>query len=98
MENNQNKTEKQANRQGHFDDGRTVSDMSADWMPWNTGIRRKRKKNDKDKNENIRENTKTSKEEYRKLVLGQFLAMLPLFLCVIAAACIVFLLAKLWLK
>ena len=34
----------------------TVSDMSADWMPWNNGIRRRRKK---DKKENQPQKTNT---------------------------------------
>lgn len=98
MEEKKKGDSKNENRSDFFDDGRTVSDMSADWMPWNTGVKKKRKKNDKDKNAKNQADAQTSKEEYKKLVLSQFLAMLPMFLCIIAAACIVFLLAVLWLK
>lgn len=77
----------------------TVSDMSADWMPWNNGIRRRRKK---DKNENQPQKTKSEKKqdkkEYRHIVFAQFLAMLPAILCVACAFAVMALIAYLWLK
>lgn len=89
-------------RRDFIDDDRTVSDMSSEWMPWNSGVR-KRHSRKKVKNAENAENKsgsfiKPDKEEYKKLVRGQFLAALPMFLCVLAAFAIMFLLARLWLK
>lgn len=89
-------------RRDFIDDDRTVSDMSSEWMPWNSGVR-KRHSRKKVKNAENAENksgsfNKPDKEEYKKLVRAQFLAALPMFLCVLAAFAIMFLLARLWLK
>lgn len=88
-------------RRDFIDDDRTVSDMSSEWMPWNSGVRKRHSR--KEKNAENAENksgsfNKPDKEEYKKLVWGQFLAALPMFLCVLAAFAIMFLLARLWLK
>lgn len=78
-----------------YDDGRTVSDMSADWMPWNRGLRgyfgpknRKKRK---------REETKVDKKEFRAAVAGQYLAMLPALLCILTAFALMYFLLRLWL-
>lgn len=89
------------NKRRDFIDDRTVSDMSSEWMPWNSGVRKRHSR--KEKNAENAENKsgsfiKPDKEEYKKLVWGQFLAALPMFLCVLAAFAIMFLLARLWLK
>ena len=88
-------------RRDFIDDDRTVSDMSSEWMPWNSGVRKRhsRKEKDAESAENKSGSfIKPDKEEYKKLVWGQFLAALPMFLCVLAAFAIMFLLARLWLK
>ena len=41
---------------------------------------------------------KVSRKEYWAMVRGAFAAMLPMFLCIIAGALLVVLLAYLWLK
>lgn len=42
--------------------------------------------------------TKPTKKEYRAMVKGMLLAMLPMIMCVLLAFAIVFLLAFIWLK
>ena len=65
------------------DDGRTIADMSFDWMPWNRGIVRRGKRR---------------KRERAARVKGQYLAMLPVLFCIIAAFTLIYLLLRLWLK
>ena len=87
-------------RKEEFDDGHTVTDMSADWMPWNNGIRRhfrQKKAKIPERKESVEEK-KAKKKEYRQLVLAQFLAMLPAMVCVLLAFAAMFLLAYLWLR
>lgn len=83
-----------------IEDDLTVSDMSADWMPWNSGIRRhfrQKKAKIPERKESVEEK-KAKKKEYRQLVLAQFLAMLPAMVCVLLAFAAMFLLAYLWLR
>ena len=88
---------KNNNRNGNrFEENEfTVADMSADWMPWNRGLagqwrRRKSKKK--------QSQPKLDKKEYRAAVKGQYLAMLPMLICIVAAFGLMFLLMRLWLK
>ncbi len=80
----------------YIDDGRTIADMSAEWMPWNRGLSRKKKRSEK------REKNKESKEEqkqtYRAAVKGQYLAMLPVLLCILISFGIMYFLLQLWLS
>ena len=71
------------------------TNMSGDWMPWERGLsgwrtRKKLSKQDKKKN-------KLSKKEYRAVVSGTYLAMLPVFLCVLVAFGLAYLIIALWL-
>lgn len=77
------------------DDGRTVADMSAEWMPWNRGLRGyfgKRRRKTKEKTKNT-----VNKKEFRAAVAGQYLAMLPALLCILAAFTLLYFLLRLWL-
>ena len=77
------------------DDGRTMADMSFDWMPWNRGIVRRGKRR---KRERAARDKKTEKQQFRDAVKGQYLAMLPVLFCIIAAFTLIYLLLRLWLK
>lgn len=78
----------------------TVSDMSADWMPWNNGLRRRPKKDKTGSSvpQKTKSEKKSDRKEYRKIVLAQTLAMLPAILCVACAFAVTALIAYLWLK
>lgn len=76
-------------------DDRTVSDMSAEWMPWNRIGPFQWRRGRKEKKDG---NLKMKKKEFRAAVLGQYLAMLPMFICVIAAFGLMYFLLKLWLS
>lgn len=96
------KNEKDVNSQKgnseQIDEEFTVSDMSADWMPWNRGFgRRPRRKKDGNDSKNKKKKA-IDKKEYRKLVFAQYAAMLPVLLCITAAFMLIILLAFLWLK
>ena len=80
------------------DDGRTIADMSADWMPWNRGIFRKRGERDGRRRKFSNEEKREQKQTYRAAVWAMYKAMLPQLLCIAAAFVIVFLLLMLWLK
>ncbi len=82
-------------RQQYEDDGRTIADMSAEWMPWNRGIFRKNRGERKAAVQS-KEEKKQAKQEYRMAVWAMYRAMLPQILCIIAAFGLVFLLLKLW--
>ena len=76
------------------DDGRTIADMSAEWMPWNRGFRARRaEKRKKSKQEKAEE-----KKVYRAAIAGMYRAILPALICIIAAFGIVYLLMLLWLN
>ena len=47
------------------DDGRTVADMSADWMPWNRGIFRRRGERDGRRRKFSKEEKREQKQTYR---------------------------------
>ena len=78
----------------YIDDGRTVADMSADWMPWNRGFRRRRREA---KRERSKEEIAEAKKTFRAAVKGQYLAMLPFLGCVVAAFALMYFLLRLWL-
>lgn len=79
------------------DDGRTVADMSADWMPWNRGIFRRRGERRERRRRLSREEKLEQKQTYRAAVWAMYRAMLPQIICIIAAFAAVFLLLMLWL-
>ena len=86
-------------RKEEFDDGHTVTDMSADWMPWNRGLKKRRKIKEHDKTDKqSKEDKKAKKKEFRKLVMAQYLALLPAFLCIIIAFAIIYILLRLWIS
>lgn len=69
--------------------------MSGGWMPWEhgfTGWRSRRKLSKQQKKK-----SKADKKEFRSAVAGMYLAMLPMFLCVILAFGLMGLLLALWL-
>lgn len=79
-----------------YDDGRTIADMSSDWLPWNRGLFRRSKSQKKEERKKSVE--KTDKRHFRDMVMGQYLAMLPVLLCILASFTLMFLLLRLWLK
>lgn len=86
-------------RKDDFDDGHTVTDMSADWMPWNRGLKKRRKNNaDEKADKQSVADKKAKKKEFRKLVVAQYLALLPAFLCILIAFAIIFILVRLWIS
>lgn len=66
----------------------TFADMNVEGFGWYDPNRKKKKA----------EKVSVSKKEYRAMVRGAFAAMLPMFLCILSAFAIVFVLAYLWLK
>ncbi len=66
----------------------TVADMNVEGFGWYAPNRKKKKA----------DRVSVSKKEYRAMVRGAFSAMIPMFLCMLAAFAIVFVLAYLWLK
>ena len=96
------KNEKDVNSQKgnseQIDEEFTVSDMSADWMPWNRGFMRRSKRKSGDNDSKNKKKKAIDKKEYRKLVFAQYAAMLPVLLCITAAFMLIILLAFLWLK
>lgn len=74
------------------DDGRTVANMNVDGMPW---YQPNKEENDK-KRKKIEE-LKLSRKEKRAMIMGAYLAYLPMFLCALAAFSIVILLIYIWL-
>lgn len=80
------------------DDGRTIADMSADWMPWNRGIFRRGKTQREKKRKLTAEEKKEQKATYRMAVWEMYKAMLPQLICVAVAFGIVFVLLMLWLS
>lgn len=96
------KNEKDVNSQKgnneQIDEEFTVSDMSADWMPWNRGFMRRPKRKSGDNDSKNKKKKAIDKKEYRKLVFAQYAAMLPVLLCITAAFMLIILLAFLWLK
>ena len=79
-----------------IDDGRTISDMSADWMPWNRGLSRKRRR--AEKREKSKESREEEKQTYRAAVKGQYLAMLPVLMCILISFALMYFLLQLWLS
>lgn len=84
--------------QPEWDDGRTVSPMTAGWMPWNVGDRppRERRGSDRRTREGDGE-PRLSRAERRGLLRGMLLAYLPAFLCVAVTFVLLWIFARLWL-
>lgn len=82
----------------YVDDGRTIADMSADWMPWNSGYMRRGKYARPEKRKLSKAEKKEEKKTYRAAVIAMYRAVLPIVLCVSAAFIAVFFLIKLWLS
>ena len=67
----------------------TFADMNVEGFKWYDPHRKKK---------GYKNFEKPSKKEYWAMVRGAFLAMLPMLLCMIAGALLMFLLAYTWLK
>ncbi len=74
------------------DDGRTIANMNVDGMPWYNP-----NKEENDEKKKRMEELKITRKEKRAMILGAYLAYLPMFLTAIAAFVIVMLLIALWL-
>ena len=75
------------------DDGRTVADMNVEGMPWYDKDKEK-----KDERRKKIEELKISRKERRAMVMGAYLAYLPMFLIAIAGFTIAMLVISLWLR
>lgn len=84
---------KRKKKQYDDDDGRTIANMNVDGMPWYEP-----NKEDKEKRRKRMEELKISRKEKRAMIMGAYLAYLPMFLCIIAAFTITTLLIYLWLS
>lgn len=80
--------EKKKKERVELDTETTFADMNVEGFTWYDPNRKKR--NGK--------GVKLTRKEYWAMVRGAFEAMLPMFLCIIAGALLIFLLAYLWLK
>lgn len=80
---------KQKKQRMELDTETTIADMNVEGFRWYNPDKKKGKQN---------AIGPVSKKEYWAMVCGMFEAMLPFFLCVIAGALLMFLLAYLWLK
>lgn len=74
------------------DDGRTIANMNVDGMPWYNP-----NKEENDEKKKRMEELKITRKEKRAMILGAYLAYLPMFLTAIVAFVIVMLLIALWL-
>lgn len=74
------------------DDGRTIANMNVDGMPWYQP-----NKEEADEKKKKMDDLKVSRKEKRAMIVGAYLAYLPMFLTIIAAFTIVMLLIALWL-
>lgn len=75
------------------DDGRTISNMNVDGMPWYDP-----KKEEKEARKKKMDELKVTRKEKRAMIIGAYLAYLPMFLVGIAAFTIVMLLISFWLS
>ncbi len=90
-----NKKKKKADAPSDWDDGRTISPMTAGWMPWNVGNRPPKEKN---KSEAAgTSGTSLTKGERRGLLRGLIRAYLPAFLCIAATFLLLWFFARFWL-
>lgn len=86
-----------------IDDGRTVAQMTADWMPWNVGngdprqCGREKKKREKRKRPDDRPGEQLTKEEKHAMLRGAFLAHLPVIVGIALIFAVLFVLARIWL-
>ncbi len=85
-----------------WDDGRTVSPMSAEWMPWNHGMKSSRQSKKENRNSSSEDTDKKqkielSKAEKRGLLIGALRAFAPLLLCLAFVAVLMYFFARLWL-
>lgn len=78
----------QVKREEPLDTETTFADMNVEGFSWYNPRKKKGKA----------EKIKVSRKEYWAMVRGAFAAMLPMFLCIVSAFALVFLLAYLWLK
>ena len=74
------------------DDGRTVANMNVEGMPWY-----QQNKEEADEKKKKIEELRISRKEKRAMIIGAYLAYLPMLLTVLAAFTIVMLLIALWL-
>jgi len=83
-----------------IDDGRTISPMTAEWMPWNTGRTAPARTDKRKKREDARSDRPgeaLTREEKRAMLRGAFLAHLPIIGGLALMAVVLFGLACLWL-
>lgn len=80
------------------DDGRTVSPMTGDWMPWNHGISRRPRKQDADpESDRASSPVEMTPSERRAMMKGAMLAFLPFLGIIAGVGLLLFLLARFWL-
>lgn len=83
------KREEKRQKKAELDTQTTVADMNVEGFSW-YNPRKKKNANG--------QSVKLTRKEYWAMVRGAFLAMLPMLLCIIAGALLMFLLAYMWLK
>lgn len=83
------KREEKRRKKAELDTQTTVVDMNVEGFSW-YNPRKKKNANG--------QSVKLTRKEYWAMVRGAFLAMLPMLLCMIAGALLMFLLAYTWLK
>lgn len=75
------------------DDGRTIADMNVDGMPWY-----EKDKDEKEEKKKKMEELKITRKERRAMIIGAYLAYLPMFLICALSFFLVMLLIHLWLS
>lgn len=75
------------------DDGRTIANMNVDGMPWYQP-----NKEEADEKKKQMEELKITKKEKRAMIMGAYLAYLPMFLIILAAFTIIMLLLYFWVS
>lgn len=83
------KREEKRRKKAELDTQTTVADMNVEGFSW-YNPRKKKNANG--------QSVKLTRKEYWAMVRGAFLAMLPMLLCIVAGALLMFLLAYMWLK
>ena len=77
-------------RKDDLDTETSFADMNVEGFGWYDPSAKKNKRKKPD--------TKITRKEYRAMVKGAYLAMLPMIIAIIAGFLLVFLIAYLWLK
>ena len=74
------------------DDGRTIANMNVEGMPWY------QKNKEKEERKKRMEDIKITRKERRAMIIGAYLAYLPMLLSVLAGFTLVMLFIWLWLS